>query len=169
MSGKTIGKSLNHGFAGNFARMPDSVIGTLRIADDSGVIKFGEAVFLTEDGEGSSYRDGFTAAQFVGVASSEVKSAFTLDNADGTYRPGQAASVLKRGAISVLCLEGDAIPGKPVYLRTAKSDAFPDGMVGGFETEEETGKTILIPNAVWVTGQDANGVAELLLRSINLI
>lgn len=169
MSGKTIGKSLNFGFAGNYARQPDMVIGTLCVDGDSENIKYGEAVFLTDDGNGTRYTAGMTADKFVGVAASEIKSAFTYNSMEGEYAPQQAASVMKRGAISVICKVGTPMMGGPVYLRTEANDAYPDGYVGGFEADEDTGKTILIPNAVWVTGKDSNCVAELLLKSINLI
>ena len=168
MSGKTIGKSLGYGFAGNFARMPDMVIRSFCLADSSPEVKFGEAVFLA-DGAVTGYKDGLTAAQFLGVAVSEIKSAFTYDSMEGAYRSGQAIPVMSRGAVSALCPVGEPSVGKAVYLRITKNDAVPAGVVGGFEAAADGGNTVELTNAVWTTGKDTNGVAELLLKTINLV
>lgn len=168
MSGKTIGKSLGYGFAGNYARMPDMVIGTLCIGDDSPELMFGDAVFL-KDGAGTGFQDGLTAAEFVGVAVSEIKSAFTFGNMEGSYKPGQAASVLKRGAVSVICQQGEPAAGKPVYLRITENAGFPNAKVGGLEAAADGDNTLLLTNAVWASGKDGNSIAELLLRNINLV
>lgn len=168
MSGKTIGTSLNHGFAGNYARMPDMVIGTLCIHDESSDVLFGDAVFL-KDGAGTAFQENLTAADFVGVAVSEIKSAFTFGSMEGLYKPGQAASVIKRGAVSVICQEGEPVAGRPAYLRVAVNESLPDAKVGGFEAAADGDNTLLLPNAVWASGSDSNHVAELLLRNVNLI
>jgi len=85
LSGKAIGKTLNYGFAGNYARQPDMVINSFQVDAASRALKFGDAVCLTAAGTVTAFENGGTAAKFVGVASSEVKSIFEYNSMEGSY------------------------------------------------------------------------------------
>ena len=169
MSGKTIGTTMNYGFAGNYARQPDMIIGSFEVSKDSSPVKFGEPVFLNADGTVSTFREGGTEETFVGVASSEIKTTFDYNSMEGVYLPGQLASVMQRGAISVLCNVGTPAVGGKVYVRTEENSAAAGSVLGGFESEPDDPNTVQIKNCVWRTGKDNNNVAELLLRTINYV
>ena len=169
MSGKSIGKTLNYGFAGNYAQQPEMVIDTHCVAEDSGHLKFGDPVFLADTGEASSFKSGFKAADFLGVASFEIKSAYTHKNMEGSFGPKEPAAVFKRGAISVLCRVGKPAPKTPVYIRIAANPSIPAGVVGGFEAAADGANTIVLEGAAWSTDKDSNDVAQLRLKNINLV
>lgn len=169
MSGKTIGKSLNYGYAGNYARQPDMIIGSFQVDEDSRPIKFGEPVFLNADGTISAFEDGGTAETFVGVASSEVKSVFDYNSMEGVYGPEQLASVMQRGSISVLCNVGNPKIGGKVYIRKIINPSVIGSVPGGFEAQADGDNTIEIKNCVWRTDKDGNNIAELLIRTINYV
>ena len=169
MGGKTIGKSLNYGYAGNYARQPDMVIGSFVVDDESRSIKFGEPVFLLENGHVSVFENGGTEEIFVGVASSEVKSTFDYHSMEGNYAPQQMASVMQRGAISVLCNVGEAKVGGKVYVRVKENDSIIGSVLGGFEAEADGENTVHLKNCVWRSDKDSNSIAELFMRTINYV
>ena len=102
---QVIGKEMPHGFAGCYARQPDMIVNT-RPAGGGAPIPFGTP--LKYDGaEVVPMGAAATAAQFVGVAGAEIKSALTyLDQSQGQYAPGEPVSVFQRGAINVQCQRG---------------------------------------------------------------
>lgn len=171
MAGKVIGASLNHGFAGNFARQPD-LIAVTRPNNADVNIRFGSAVMADESGGVIPISAAFTADKFVGVAGSETKSAFDyLDqNKGGEYAPKEAVTVVQRGSISVICSTGTPVVGGDVYIRTVA-----DGTknIGDFETEADVddttkaAKNVKLTNAQWGGGTDVNKVAELVLLTRN--
>lgn len=164
---KTIGSSLGHGFAGNVAQNPDIVVGTLIVAEGSAPIYFGDPVQLTADGKISVVDATLNAANFVGVASSEIRSAITVDSLDGVYRENDLASICKRGVISVICQDGSPVKGGKVYVRIANAPA--GKKIGGFEAAADGANTVELPNAVWYSDKDSDGVTALRLKTINLI
>jgi hypothetical protein len=110
---------------------------------------------------------GTTAAQFAGIAGSEVKSALVYpDQNGGKYAPGEACSVFQRGSINVLCQRGTPALGGDVYVRIAKTADYATALVGGFEAEADdktAGNSVKLTNCQWGGAADANGVAELVI------
>ena len=164
MSGKVIGKSLNYGFAGAFARTPDMVIET-RSAESN--IKFGDPVIAGATAGSVKKADAtLTAANFVGIAGAEVKSAFDYANqGEGSYKQYDATPVMQRGSINVVCKNGTPALYGPVYVAITTS-AFTGAEVGDIMaagTGTLNTDYIQLTNAQWGGPKDANGVAELVL------
>lgn len=165
MSNKTIGRSLGHGFAGNYSIQPDAVITTQFVKGDN--VTFGDPVMLNSDGTISVAGSSFDDDVFVGVATSEVRTGMFIDNMDGIYRDGNAASIMTRGVVTVICQKGNPAPGQPVYVRISNPPA--GCKIGGFEAEADNANTVELPTCVWQTDADANKVADIRLKTINLI
>lgn len=164
MPGKVIGKETGFGFAGQIARMPDEIVRTRPVSDESEVIKFGDPVVILTDGSVKRFEATSTADHFSGVAARRVKSAAVYYNQDlGQYDQGDPCDIIERGAVSVFCAVGDPQPTGAVYVRIAANAAFPNGFVGGFEAQADGGNTILLNNAKWGTIKDADNIAELVI------
>ena len=167
MRGPVIGKNMTHGYAGDFARQPDMIVDTHPLGGDEAVL-FGTPLVYDGSGNVVSFGVDSTAADFVGIASREFKSATSyLSQSAGKYQPNEAVSVFKRGCINVLCNVGVPKLGGKVYIRTAKNESLPTGVIGGFEAAEATGKTVELTNAEWRGEKDVNGVAEIRILSCN--
>ncbi|MDR2044507.1 MAG: hypothetical protein LBQ15_09115 [Clostridium sp.] len=69
MPGKAIGKSLNHDFAGNFARNPD-LIAVTRPNNGATPIMFGSPLMADTSGGVTLIAAAFSADKFVGIAGS---------------------------------------------------------------------------------------------------
>lgn len=165
MPGKTIGTSLNYGFAGNYAHQPDMVIETIPNAGTTNIV-FGSPVMYAPAasafGGVQNVDATLTADNFVGVAAQEIKTVLNYidQNEGGAYIPREAVSVFERGSISVLCVVGSPERGGAVYIRTVANGG---NVVGQWETAEVTGETILLPNARWGGPKDGRNIAELVL------
>ena len=161
---QVIGKEMPHGFAGCYARQPDMIVET-RPAGGESAIPFGAPlVYDTTKPAVVAAGAGFTAANFVGVAGFEIKSALTyLDQQAGQYAAGEAVSVFQRGSINVKCYDGTPALGGTVYVRTGTSETYTTGVVGGFSANNESGKTVALTNCQWGGAADANGIAELVI------
>ena len=161
---QVIGKEMPHGFAGCYARQPDMIVET-RPAGGEAAIPFGAPlVYDAAKPAVVAAGAGFTAAQFAGVAGFEVKSMLTyLGQAAGQYAPGEPVSVFQRGSINVKCYDGTPALGGAVYVRTAESDTYTTGVVGGFSASNESGKTVQLTGCQWGGPADANGIAELVI------
>ncbi len=164
MSGKVIGKTLNYGFAGSFARTPDMVIETRSAESD---IKFGDPVIAgTSAGSVKKADATITAANFIGIAGSEVKSAYDYANqGEGSYKAYDAVPVMQRGSINVVCKNGTPALYGAVYVAITTS-AFTGAEIGDLlasGTGTENTDFIKLTNAQWGGEKDANGVAELVL------
>jgi len=167
MRGQVIGKSMTHGYAGDYSRQPDMIIDTHPLGGTTAV-KFGTPLVYDSDSNVVVFGASNTAVDFVGVASREFKSATSyLSQSAGQYEPGEATSVFKRGCINVLCNVGSPKLGGKVYIRTVANEAIPTGVVGGFEASADTGKTVALTNCEWHGEKDANGVAEIRILSCN--
>lgn len=159
-----IGKDMPHGFAGCYARQPDMIVET-RPAGGEAPIPFG-APLVYDATKPAVVAAGatFAAANFVGVAGCEIKSALTyLDQQAGQYAPGEPVSVFQRGSINVKCYDGTPALGGTVYVRTGTSETYTTGVVGGFSANNESGKTVALTNCQWGGPADANGIAELVI------
>lgn len=161
MPGKTIGRDMNFGFAGSYARHPEMMVAT-RPNNDDGNIRFGSPLMIDGNGGVVAVDDSFTADKLAGIAGKEIKSGLSyLDqNSGGEYAPKEAVYVFQRGSINVLCKTGDPAVNGDVYVRTVADG---DKEVGDFETAEDTGKNILLTNAQWGGSKDPNGIVELVL------
>lgn len=175
MPAGNIGKIMNYGFAGTYARHPEQMIFT-RPNDSEEYIVFGSPVMrATTPADSTVLPTGYAAGtvgvknvdatltmdNFVGVAAREVKSVFNyLDQSTGSYAPHEAVSVFQRGSISVLVPEGEPIIGQPVYVRITQSGLLE---VGGWSAVDVTGEHVQITNAQWMGPKDARGVAEVAL------
>ena len=158
-----IGKDMPHGFAGCYARQPDMIVET-RPAGGSNPIPFGTPLVYGTAPTVVAAGAGFTAAKFAGVAGFEIKSALTyLEQQAGQYAVGEPVSVFQRGSINVKCYDGTPALGGTVYVRTATSDTYTTGVVGGFSANNESGKTVALTNCQWGGPADANGIAELVI------
>lgn len=160
---QNIGKTMPHGFAGSYARQPDMIVST-RPAGGTEQIPFGTPLKYDANGAVIPMGAGATAAQFVGVAAREVKSALSyLEQGVGAYAPGEAVPVFQRGAINVKCQNGTPKLGGKVYVRVVANEALPKAEVGGFEAvaDSTAGNTVELTNCQWAGFADADGIAEL--------
>ena len=89
-----------------------------------------------------------------------------MNQNQGTYRPGDAVPVMKRGCVNVICQAGTPAPGGKVYVRIKANAAKPNAVVGGFEAASDEGNTVELTNAQWKGAADANGVAELRILTV---
>ena len=159
-----IGKSLNNGYAGSYSRQPDQIIDT-HIA--AGAFNFGAALVYSS---GNVVEFGATnvAADFVGVASREVKTTPNYTTGVGGYLSGDPVPVFKRGRILVKCQNGTPALNGDVYVRVALNASYPDAVIGGYEAASDTTNSVKLTNAKWRGPADANGIAELsILTQIN--
>lgn len=163
---QTIGTTMPNGMAGSYARQPDMIINT-KAAGGTTNIPFGLALVYDENKNVVVPSTGATAAQFIGIAAREIKSALNyLEQGIGQYAPGDAVPVFQRGAINVKCQNGTAAVGAPVYVRVAANEALPAAVVGGFEATADGTNSVLLTNAQWAGPADANGIAELRLLTM---
>ena len=159
MTNQVIGKSMFHGYAGSYSRQPDTIIDSHPAA---GPIAFGQGVVYGENGSVAVPGESATAAQFVGVACREVKSATSyLDQNVGSYVQFDAVPVIKRGCVNVICQSGTPALDGAVYLRVKANVSKPDAVVGGFEAAADGTNTVALTNVKWKGAADANGVAEI--------
>lgn len=159
MTNQVIGKSMFHGYAGSYSRQPDTIIDS---HPATGPIAFGQGVVYGENGSVAVPGESATAAQFVGVACREVKSATSyLDQNVGSYVQFDAVPVIKRGCVNVICQNGTPALDGAVYLRVKANASKPDAVVGGFEAAADGTNTVALANVKWKGAADANGVAEI--------
>lgn len=159
MTNQVIGKSMFHGYAGSYSRQPDTIIDSHPAA---GPIAFGQGVVYGENGSVAVPGESATAAQFVGVACREVKSATSyLDQNVGSYVQFDAVPVIKRGCVNVICQSGTPALDGTVYLRVKANSSKPNAVVGGFEAAADSTNTVALTNVKWKGAADANGVAEI--------
>ncbi len=167
MKGQVIGKAMPHGYAGSYSRQPDMVVDSVPYTGAE-LLPFGAPVVMGADGSAQAWGESSAAADFWGVAVREVKSAYDYMNQNkGEYRSGEAVPVMKRGCVNVICQAGTPSPGDKVYVRTKKSAARPNAVVGGFEAAADEGNNAALDNVQWKGTADANGVAELRILTIN--
>ena len=169
MNGQVIGKTMPHGYAGSYARQPDSVVDTHALAG-SAAVPFGLAVVrdTTNAAAVSLPGDASTAAQFMGIAVREIKSATDYLNQNaGQYNSGEAVPVMKRGCVNVHCQNGTPTPGGEVYMRVKlNSGTYPNAVVGGLEATADSTNSVQLPNCEWRGAADANGIAEMRIMTI---
>lgn len=166
MKGQVISRTMQHGYAGSYARQPDMVIDSEPLGGDRDV-PFGAPVVMGANGAAMAWAEDSTAEKFWGVAVREVKSSLDfLNQNEGVYRPGEAIPVMKRGCVNVICQAGTPVPGGTVYIRTKADKAKPNAVVGGFEATADAGNNAALTNVQWKGTADSNGVAELRILTI---
>ena len=159
--GQNIGKTMTNGFAGSFSRQPDTIIDTHPLGG-SAALNFGSAVVLGTGDAVVAVGGSSVAADFVGVALRETKSATNyLSQNDGSYVAGDAVPVIKRGCVNVICHNGTPAYDGDVYVRIAANASYPNAVVGGFEAAADSTNSVKLTNAKWKGTADANGVAEI--------
>ena len=160
MNPQIIGQTMPHGQAGSYARQPDMIINT---KPAGGTIDFGMAVVYDSTKKTVVLPTSTsTAAQFIGVASREVKSALNyLEQGIGQYATGDAVPVFQRGAINVKCQNGTPAVGGAVYMRVAENAGVDGAVVGGFEATADSTNSVALTYCQWAGPADANGIAEL--------
>ena len=158
---------MNHGYAGWYSRQPDMIIDSHPLGGKRPVV-FGTPLVYDTDGYVIPFGETNTAADFVGIASREIKSTVNyMEQSVGEYRPNEAASTFKRGTINVLCNVGTPVLGGKVYIRTALKESVPTAKIGDFEAAEDSGATVELTNCEWRGAKDVNNVAELCIMSRN--
>jgi hypothetical protein len=161
MFGQAIGKTMPHGYAGSYSRQPDTIIDTHPLSGAVNV-PFGGAVVVGTAGAAAPVSGTSTAAQFLGVAVRETKSALDyLNQNEGAYAPGDAVPVIKRGCVNVKCQNGTPAYDGTVYVRVAANSSLPNAVIGGFEAAADSTNSVALTNAKWKGAADANGVAEI--------
>lgn len=168
MRGQVIGKTMPHGYAGSYSRQPDSVIDSHPLAGEAN-LPFGLAVVRDTTNKNAVVlpTDASVAANFIGVAVREVKSAVNyLDQNAGHYVPGEAVPVMKRGCVNVKCQNGTPAPGGAVYLRVKENSGVSGAVVGGFEATADSTNSVQLTNCQWKGAADENGIAEMRIMTI---
>lgn len=161
MFGQAIGKTMPHGYAGSYSRQPDTIIDTHPLEGTDNVT-FGAAVVVGTNGAVKAVSGSSTAADFIGIALREVKSATDyLNQNTGAYVPTDAVAVLKRGCANVICQNGTPAFDGAVYMRIAANASYPNAVIGGFEATADGANTVELTNVKWKGAADVNGVAEL--------
>lgn len=166
---QNIGTTMSHGFAGSYARQPDMIVNT-HPAGGTVQIAFGAPLVYGTNGAVVQMGAAATAAQFVGVAAREIKSALNyLAQNVGAYAPGEAVPVFMRGSINVKCQNGTPTLGGKVYVRVVANADIPTAVVGGFEAvaDATAANTVELTNCQWAGAADANGIAELRILTMN--
>lgn len=167
MKCQVIGNVMSHGPAGCYSRQPDMVIDTHPLGGDKPVI-FGTPLVYGADETVIPFGPNNTAADFVGIASREIKTATNFLNQNvGEYQPYEATSIFKRGRINVLCNVGSPVLGGKVYVRITANANIPTGIIGGFEAAADGSNTVELINCEWRGSKDVNGVAELSIKTMN--
>lgn len=170
MPGQNIGLTMPNGYPGNYTRQPDMIVDTHPLGGGANVA-FGAALQYgsgADAGKVVPMGAGSKAADFVGVAARELKSAVSyLDQNTGVYVPGEAVGVFKRGCINAKCNVGAPALGGKVYLRVAANAAIPTGVVGGFEAAADAANTVELTCCRWRGGADSGQVAEIRILNCN--
>ncbi|MDR0817953.1 MAG: hypothetical protein LBN43_00040 [Oscillospiraceae bacterium] len=161
MATYVLGKTLNNGFAGSYARQPDMIVPT-RPNGSANNIKFGTALVYNANGAVIPADATFTAAKFAGIAGKEIKTALNYadQNSGGEYLPNEPVSVFQRGSINVVCKAGVPAVGGAVYVRVAAGTGL---AIGDLTAVSDTTSTVQLTNAQWGGTMDGNNVAELVL------
>lgn len=164
----TVGPGL--GYAGESAAGPRDLIIQKPVDAGSANIPWGSPVYAVPANNTVTLADGsFSAALFVGIATGKMKQNQTFvpgNNETGNFfAPYSAADIIQVGFVPVFIQRGTSINwGGTVYVRKVLNGAYPNAVVGGFETTGDSTNTVALTNAVWESNYiDANGMALLKL------
>ena len=160
MSGKTIGLTMNHGYAGSYARQPDMVV-TTKPNVGSAAIPFG-TVLMQASGGVKAADATLTAANFVGIAASQIQFStnYLAQNGAGEYEVNAPVSCFQVGRVNVKVADGTPALYGDVYVRIVASGT---KAVGDIECAADSTNTVKLTNCQFGGPKDANGVAELVI------
>lgn len=176
MPGGAIGTSMGYGYAGSYARMPDSIIMNRVVkATDEDEIPFGGAVVLNTDNTYSAFGASDTMTNFAGIAIREVKQALVYTTGASGYAPGDPCDVIERGNVAVKCVHGTPTARGKVYIRIATNEDFPTEEVGDLRADADITegtpdvvRTLELTNCKWTTGLiGADKITELTILTRN--
>lgn len=165
MSGKTIGLTMNHGYAGSYARQPDMVV-TTKPNVGSAAIPFGTVLMQGTSAGGvigvKAADANLTAANFVGIAASQIQSStnYLAQNGAGEYAVNDPVSCFQVGRVNVKVADGTPALYGDVYVRIVASGT---KAVGDIECAADSTNTVKLTNCQFGGPKDANGVAELVI------
>lgn len=165
--GSTIGQKLDYGYPGGYAIQPDALIST-HVNAGTEQIAFGELVVYNTDKTGVQLlrADGFTMANFAGIATRSVKQPYSYtDQNKAAYQPEDAVSCFQRGIISIVCVDSKAKFGGDVYYRYKTNDA--EGKPIGFTSEADAAtdtKTVKLDGIQFNGSSDSRGVVAICIR-----
>lgn len=158
MPGKTIGKFLDFGYAGNPSRMSDIVIAPylfpVDTATDKTKIVFGApVVFDATLGGVRAIKTGDAADAVIGIAVRHMGQPHE-DNPDGWYyQPGDTVDVLIRGSIMIELADKASV--------AARGAVYVDPATGKYYGATGSGR-VALANAKFATGAvDAHNIAEI--------
>ena len=158
--GKVLSNFTN-GFAGAIARSVDDIVIAMANKGES-PIAFGRPVALGEDKDGVVPFDGstHTAADFVGVAvRNPSKTPDAYGSNTGSYAAGEMVDILVRGHIVVKLAGSDPMIGDAVSIQKS---------TGGFAVGSGD-SYVALPTVTLTAAPDADGMAEILLTTRNLL
>lgn len=174
MPGSVIQKSLNYGYEGSISRNTPFEVLSMPVDETSDNIPFGYAIMKTADSTFKLADATTTAANFVGLATNEVRQNNNYPYAPvaapppNFFPPLAQGDALVMGIMTVKCRRGTPSPLAGVYLRIAANVAYPNTVVGGLEATADGSNTVQLTNAKWVTNRiDANGITEVRLQYAN--
>ena len=183
MPGTVIGKSLNLGYAGKVSRNGLNKINSRAVksiingsqVETMSAIPFGSTVVTNTDntyslfGQSGTGVSAATAANFGGIAVSEVKQAMTYgygsNVGSGQYEPALPCDVLQVGTCSVICPEGVPTANGAVYIVTVAGTTSPIGSLIATSTPAGGGTAVALTNARWTNGKQdsASLITEIVL------
>jgi len=158
--GKVL-SSFTNGYPGAIARAVDDIVISMANKGDA-PIAFGMPVALSEEKDGVMPFDGsyHTAADFVGVAvRNPSKTPDTYGDNTGSYAENELVDVLVRGHIVVKLAGTDPGIGDAVSIKKSS---------GGFAVGSGD-SYVALQNLRLSAVPDANGMAEILLTTRNLL
>lgn len=167
--GKTIGKTLNYGYAGTPALQPDYLaITRLNVSNEK--ILFGDLLIYKNDMSGvekvNATNKDLLTTHFAGIAIRQVKQSSEYKNQNEVgYASNEATGVFQRGIISIACVEGTPKLNGTVYYRYQSNNT--DKPVG-FTAQEDTNtgtETVKVPALVFAGEADLDGIVAVSINS----
>ena len=159
-----VSSGFPHGWAGASSRAVDDIVEAY--ANVSGTaIPFGSPVFQDSERTGvTGIQAGAGTETFLGFAvRSPAKTPNVYgtedENSRGAYEAGEMVDVLTRGSIVLEAAGSGILPGKQVYINLDTGKA----------VSASSSSTLMIPGCRFRTGRDANGMAEVVLVTRNLM
>lgn len=154
MTGSVIQLSMNFGYPGSYARMPDNIVIAKAVAADSAVIPFGSAVKLKADNTFALADGDLTADNFAGIAVREVRQQLVYqDDAQGAYSKDKPCDVLARGNTVIKLGFGTPTAGGKVLFAIAGNGVKASGTFT-FADNMTSGKKITVGTKDLVAGTD---------------
>lgn len=116
-----------------------------------------------------------TTTNFFGVAVAEIKTNLTYPLGQNTveqayYSPGNTADILRKGIFPNFIQRGSTtVAGAQVYIRTILNGAFPNAVIGGYETSADGSNTVAVPQLVFYSNGGLDSNQSALIQIIGLV